>query len=94
MKHHIIYRIRAIDTTCEISSITIGCRYGQPGAAVVADGLTETREKRLLNWAEEIAALVSVQRDDLRRSRMELVAAQQACRDPDQRIYYLKSSMT
>ena len=43
----------------------------------MADGLTETREKRLLNWAEEIAALVSVQRDDLRRSRMELVAAQQ-----------------
>ena len=45
----------------------------------MADGNTNTREKRLLSWADEIAALVSVQRDDLRRSRMELAAAQQVC---------------
>ena len=59
----------------------MGCRYGQPGAAVVADGQEGTREKRLLSWADEIAALVSAQRDDLRRSRMELAAAQQVCAD-------------
>ena len=45
---------------------------------MVADGQSGTRENRLLSWADEIAALVAVQRDDLRRSRMELVAAQQA----------------
>lgn len=59
------------------ASCPVGGRFGQPGAAVVADGLSGTRENRLLSWADEIAALVAVQRDDLRRSRMELVAAQQ-----------------
>ena len=44
---------------------------------MVANGQSATREGRLLSWADEISALVATQRDDLRRSRMELVAAQE-----------------
>ena len=44
---------------------------------MVSGGLAKTREARLLSWADEIATLVSVQREELRRSRMELVAAQE-----------------
>jgi hypothetical protein len=59
----------------------VGCaalrRHSSPGAAVVANGQSATREGRLLSWADEISALVATQRDDLRRSRMELVAAQE-----------------
>ena len=52
-------------------------RHSGAGSAVVANGEQGTREGRLLSWADEISALVATQRDDLRRSRMELVAAQE-----------------
>ena len=55
-------------------------RQSGAGSAVVANGLEATREGRLLSWADEIAVLVATQRDDLRRSRMELVAAQEVRR--------------
>ena len=60
-------------------------RHSSPGAAVVANGQSATREGRLLSWADEISALVATQRDDLRRSRMELVAAQEVWRAIDGR---------
>jgi hypothetical protein len=34
---------------------------GQPGAAVVSEGASATRERRLLDWANEMEALVSTQ---------------------------------
>jgi len=34
---------------------------GQPGAAVVAQGASVTRERRLLDWANEMEALVTTQ---------------------------------
>ena len=36
-----------------------------------------TREHRLLSWAAEVEALMGTQRQELRRTRMELVAAQE-----------------
>lgn len=49
-----------------------------PGAQVVSPGAAPvTRENRLLAWANEIEAQVSTQRQELRRVRMELVAAQE-----------------
>ncbi len=57
------------------------CRHSGAGSAVLANGQEGTREGRLLSWADEMVALVATQRDDLRRSRMELVAAQEVrCR--------------
>jgi len=53
---------------------------GQPGAAVVADGTQSTREGRLLAWADGLSSQVESQRHQLRRSRMELVAAQEEAR--------------
>ncbi len=54
------------------------CRGGDPGAKVVSDGgPPTTREGRLLSWAGEIEAQVATQRVELRRARMELVAAQE-----------------
>lgn len=53
---------------------------GQPGAAVVADGLQGTRESRLTNWAETMASQADSNRHELRRSRMELVASQEEAR--------------
>eukprot|EP00887_Chlorella_sp_A99_P007942 scaffold12.g7942.t1 len=51
---------------------------GDPGAKVVADGAAPvTRESRLLSWASEIEAQMSSQRQELRRVRMELAAAQE-----------------
>ena len=52
---------------------------------MIANGQEGTREGRLSSWADEMAALVATQRDDLRRSRMELVAAQEvpAISQPD-----------
>ena len=52
-------------------------RSGQPGATVVADGQQSTRENRLTAWAEGLASTVEAQRHELRRARMELVAAQE-----------------
>ncbi|CAL8471033.1 g10575 [Coccomyxa elongata] len=48
---------------------------GQPGAAVVSRGASVTRERALLDWANEMETLVTTQRNDLRRARMELAAA-------------------
>ena len=54
---------------------------GDPGAAVVATGAAPvTREARLLSWATELEAQMSSQRQELRRARMELVAAQEDAR--------------
>ena len=44
---------------------------------VVADGQQSTREDRLTSWADGLASTVEAQRHELRRSRMELVAAQE-----------------
>ena len=44
---------------------------------VVADGQQSTRENRLTSWAEGLASTVEAQRHELRRARMELVAAQE-----------------
>ena len=45
---------------------------------MVSDGgPPATREGRLLSWAGEIEAQVATQRVELRRARMELVAAQE-----------------
>lgn len=52
-----------------------------PGAQVVAAGSAPvTRENRLLSWATELEAQVASQRQELRRARMELVAAQEEAR--------------
>jgi len=54
---------------------------GNPGAQVIAAGATPmTRESRLLSWANELEAQVAGQRQELRRARMELVAAQEEAR--------------
>jgi hypothetical protein len=54
---------------------------GNPGAQVLASGSAPvTRESRLLSWATELEAQVSGQRQELRRARMELVAAQEEAR--------------
>ncbi len=54
------------------------CRGADPGAKLVADGAKPvTREHRLLSWASEMEAQLVSQKQDLRRSRMELVAAQE-----------------
>ncbi len=34
---------------------------GQPGAAVVSEGASATRERRLLDWANEMETLVTTQ---------------------------------
>ncbi len=47
---------------------------------MVADGQKGTRENRLLTWAESLGSTIEAQRHELRRSRMELVAAQEAGR--------------
>jgi hypothetical protein len=56
-------------------AMPLSAREGQPGAMVMVNGQKSTRENKLLSWASEIEALVAVQRDDLRRARMELAAA-------------------
>lgn len=44
---------------------------------MVADGQQPvTRENRLLSWASEIEVQMASQRQELRRARMELAAAQ------------------
>ncbi|KAH7623690.1 hypothetical protein NADE_008513 [Nannochloris sp. 'desiccata'] len=54
---------------------------GNPGAQVLVSGLAPmTRESRLLSWANELEAQVAGQRQELRRARMELVAAQEEAR--------------
>jgi hypothetical protein len=54
---------------------------GNPGAQVLASGAAPvTRESRLLSWATELEAQVAGQRQELRRARMELVAAQEEAR--------------
>lgn len=56
-------------------------RYGNPGAQVASDGAPPvTRENRLLAWASDIETQLTVQRQELRRARMELVAAQDEAR--------------
>lgn len=64
--------------------------YGSPGAQVVAGGAAPvTRENRLLSWASEVEAQIASQRQELRRVRMELVAAQEeakAAREEAQRL--------
>ncbi|KAK9846893.1 hypothetical protein WJX84_008768 [Apatococcus fuscideae] len=62
---------------------------GQPGASVISGGNKATREGRLLSWATEIEALVSSQRNELRRSRMELLSVQneaQAAREETRKV--------
>lgn len=54
---------------------------GAPGAKVVTSGdLPVTREKKLLSWATELESQVIQQRQELRRVRMELLAAQEEAR--------------
>ncbi|KAL4858279.1 Phosphoglucan [Chlorella vulgaris] len=53
-----------------------------PGAKMVADGGQPiTRENRLLSWASEMEAQLVSQKQDLRRSRMELASAQEEARE-------------
>ncbi|KAK9802867.1 hypothetical protein WJX72_002038 [[Myrmecia] bisecta] len=66
---------------------------GQPGAAVVAGGHASTRENRLLTWANEIEALVASQRGELRRSRMELAAAQEEARESREEARRLRAEL-
>ncbi|KAL6780976.1 hypothetical protein ACKKBG_A09260 [Auxenochlorella protothecoides x Auxenochlorella symbiontica] len=64
---------------------------GEPGAQLVADGAKPlTREQRLLSWATEMEASMVGQRQELRRARMELVAAQEdarKAREESKRMY-------
>lgn len=54
---------------------------GNPGATVVSgDNLPVTREKKLLSWATDLENQVIQQRQELRKLRMELVAAQEEAR--------------
>lgn len=53
---------------------------GQPGAAVMAGGKSSTRESKLLAWATDIEAQLGLQRQELRRSRIELASAQEDAR--------------
>ncbi|KAK9834735.1 hypothetical protein WJX74_008813 [Apatococcus lobatus] len=58
-------------------------------ASVISGGNKATREGRLLSWATEIEALVSSQRNELRRSRMELLSVQneaQAAREETRKV--------
>ena len=76
--HRALELIPNLRSTCYLTlSLTPKLRHSGAGSAVLANGQEGTREGRLLSWADEISALVATQRDDLRRSRMELVAAQE-----------------
>lgn len=67
------------------------CRVGAPGAKLVADGSKPmTKEQRLLSWATEMETTMLAQRQELRRARMELVAAQEdarVAREESKRMY-------
>ena len=66
-----------------------------PGAQVVAAGSAPvTRENRLLSWATELEAQVASQRQELRRARMELVAAQEEARLAREESRKLKLALT
>jgi hypothetical protein len=55
--------------------------HNGPGSAVVVrGGPPATREARLLDWASEIEASLGAQRQELRRARLELAAAQEEAR--------------
>lgn len=66
-------------------------RLGGPGTKLVADGSKPmTKEQRLLSWATEMETALLGQRQELRRARMELVAAQEdarAAREESKRMY-------
>ncbi|KAK9804633.1 hypothetical protein WJX73_001406 [Symbiochloris irregularis] len=66
---------------------------GGPGAAVIAAGKSTTRENRLVAWAEDIERLVASQRGELRRSRMELIAAQDDARSAREETRRLKTEL-
>lgn len=51
-------------------------RKNAPGALVLVDGQEITRERKLLAWAADM----SVQRSELRRTRMELAQAREEIR--------------
>lgn len=68
--------------------------YNSPGSQVVpANSPPVTRENRLLSWATEIEAQVSTQRQELRRVRMELVAAQEEARIAREEARQLKTAL-
>lgn len=52
----------------------------QPGAAIISNGQKATREARLAEWASQMGAMSSSSRGELRRTRMELAAAQEEAR--------------
>jgi hypothetical protein len=52
------------------------CRKNTPGALVLVDGQEITRERKLLAWAADM----SLQRSELRRTRMELAQAREEIR--------------
>jgi len=77
-----------------ISHLIKFCRSGSPGAQVVAAGMAPvTRENRLLSWASEIEAQLSSQRQELRRARMELVAAQEDAKMAREESRKLKAAL-
>jgi hypothetical protein len=52
------------------------CRKNAPGAIVLVNGNETTRERKLLAWAGDM----TVQRAELRRTRMELAQAREEIR--------------
>lgn len=67
---------------------------GQPGAAVVAPSGTASRERRLLDWANDMEALVNTQRNDLRRARMELAAATEDANQARQELRVVRAELS
>ncbi|CAK0782270.1 hypothetical protein CVIRNUC_005612 [Coccomyxa viridis] len=66
---------------------------GQPGAAVMTKGASASRERRLLEWANDMEALVNTQRNDLRRSRMELAAATEDANQTRQELRVVRAEL-
>lgn len=54
----------------------VPCRKNAPGALVLVNGQEITRERKLLAWANDM----TVQRSELRRTRMELAQAREEIR--------------
>ena len=54
-------QVSVLTAKCCASAQVFDNWEGQPGAAVVTAGGSATRERRLLDWANEMEALVSTQ---------------------------------
>jgi len=66
---------------------------GGPGSSVVSKDGTATRENQLLSWANDIEAMMSTTKNQLRHSRMELAAANEEIRVARMQNAHLKTEL-